>query len=798
MTLSYNWLQDYIPSDLSSEKVSEILTAVGLEVEHVEKKEQIPGSLKGIVIGKVLTCEKHADADKLKITTVDIGDGNNYQIVCGAPNVAAGQTVLVATVGATLYPKNGEPFEIKKAKIRGEESFGMICAEDEIGIGESHDGILILDNKWEAGTAAKTYFNLPEGEITFEIGLTPNRMDAMSHRGSAKDICAYLSNLENKIVALKMPTYQLPEKKAELPFSISIENSDACKRYCGISIANVNVKESPEWLKKKLNSIGVKSINNLVDISNYLLHDTGQPLHIFDYDKIKNQKINICTSIPQSKFKTLDNENIKTHAADIFICDDEKAMCLAGIYGGLESGVSATTKNIFIESASFNSIAIRQSMLRHNLRTDAAIRFEKGIDISQIKIALERAAALIIEICGGDIASEITDVYPEIIEAKILTVSIKKINELAGKNFSTSQIKLILTSLCFDILSEKEDELTLKIPLAKPDIEFLADIVEEITRIDGLDNIPFTGKINFSLNNASNTSTNYQKNNIAKRLVNLGFNEILTNAIVNADDFLDRDDVVKMLNSLTVDLNAMRATMLPSGLQAISHNINRRNSNLQFFEFGRTYHQENGNYKEIEKLSLFLTGNFAMENWISKINKIDFFYCKGLINFLTPNHRIVLQKEEHHFSILADKKNIGILKLLSPKETEKYGIKQDVFIIDFNWLELISILENKKIAFKEISKFPIVSRDLSLVLDNTILFADVEKIIKKSSSALLKSISVFDIFESEKLGENKKAVAVSFTFQDEEKTLTDNVIENEMQQIMSSLEKQFNAEVRGK
>ncbi|MBP6455240.1 MAG: phenylalanine--tRNA ligase subunit beta [Chitinophagaceae bacterium] len=798
MTLSYSWLQDYIPSDLSSEKVSEILTAVGLEVEHVEKTEQIPGSLNGIVIGKILTCQKHPNADKLSVTTVDIGNNEIHQIVCGAPNVDAGQTVLVAQVGATLYPKNGEPFEIKKAKIRGEESFGMICAEDEIGIGESHDGILILDNKWEAGTAAKTYFNLPEGEITFEIGLTPNRMDAMSHRGSAKDICAYLSNLEHKIIALKMPKYQLPEKKADLPFSISIENNEACNRYCGISIANVNVAPSPDWLKQKLNSIGVKSINNLVDISNYLLHDSGQPLHIFDYDKIKNQKINIKTSVAQAEFKTLDNEKIKTHPNDIFICDDEQAMCLAGVYGGLESGVSSTTKNIFIESASFNSIATRQSMLRHNLRTDAAVRFEKGIDISQVKISIERAAALIIEICGGEIASEIVDVYPKIIESKTLSVSLKKINALAGKNFSAEQIKLILTALCFEIISENEDELTLKIPLAKPDIDFLADIVEEITRIDGLDNIPFTGKINFSLNNASNTSTNKEKNDVAKKMVSLGFNEILTNAISNAENFNDRNDVVKMLNSLTVDLNAMRATMTPSGLQAIAHNINRRNSDLLFFEFGKTYHQENGKYNEVEKLSLFLTGNFAAENWLSKKNKIDFYYCKGLLNILLPNKKIELLKDENQFSIVVNKNKIGSLILLTPKEIEKFGIKQEVFCIDLNWLDVIKILDNKKVSFKEISKFPIVSRDLSLVLDKSILFADVEKMIKKSSSALLKSISVFDVFESEKLGDNKKAYAVSFTFQDEEKTLTDNVIENEMQQIMSSLEKQLQAEVRGK
>lgn len=790
MKLSYSWLKEFTNEEISEEKMSEILTAVGLEVEHMEKKEAIPGGLAGVVVGKVLTCGKHPNADKLKVTTVDIGGEAPVQIVCGAPNVDAGQTVVVSTVGSTLYPKEGEPFKIKKAKIRGEESFGMICAEDELGLGESHDGIITISEDIKPGTPAAAYYKLPEPSVQYEIGLTPNRMDAMSHMGAMKDVLAYMSNVNEQTAIMNTPETNLPVKSADLPFEIDIQDTDKCPRYMGVSIANVTVAESPSWLQDKLKGIDIQPINNVVDITNFVLHECGQPLHAFDYDKISDHKVIIRTAIEDEKFVTLDDKERSLLVEDLVIANPSGAMCIAGVFGGSESGVKNDTKNIFLESAFFEAIGIRKTSVYHNLRTDASARYEKGADISNLEYALHRAAQLICEIAGGEIASEVKDAYPNPKEKNTLTVSYSSMNDLAGKAYSKEQVKTILTSLGFDVKSEEKNALELIIPFAKPDIEFEADIVEEIMRIDGIDNIPFTGSINYSVSKSAHQKN--AKQEMASLLVGKGFYEIITNSITNSKYYPENENMVSMMNSLTSELDVMRPAMLETALQSIAHNHNRKNEDLKFFEFGKTYANRKGHYVESERLCLYMTGKQQAAHWSKPPEAIDLYYCKGIVASLLPEANF-----ESDGSIKLGKKRLGSIETISAEKRKAFGIDKSVWFVDMDWKAIRQSIENTKTRFTPLPKYPGTNRDLALVLDKGVQYTEVEKAIRKVVSDKMISLDVFDVFESDKLGANKKSYAVRLEFLDASKTIVDKDVDAEMKKVISSLEKTVGAEIRG-
>jgi phenylalanyl-tRNA synthetase beta chain len=814
MTISYNWLSDYLPAGqaglpekIEPGKLSKILTSIGLEVESLEHYESIKGGLKGLVVGEVVECEQHPNADKLKVTKVNTGSGQLLQIVCGAPNVAAGQKVIVAKVGTTIFPLKGEPVTMKVAKIRGVESEGMICAEDEIGLGEDHAGIVVLPNDAKVGEPASKYFKIYTDWI-YEIGLTPNRMDAMSHLGVAKDVCAYLSHHEHKTVKPKMPfvnTFKPDNNR--LPVKVMIENKEACQRYSGISIAGVTVKESPQWLQDKLKAIGQKPINNIVDITNFILHETGQPLHAFDADEIKGGKV-IVKNLPDgSAFTTLDGKERKLTANDLMICDAEEGMCIAGVYGGIKSGVKDSTKNIFLESAWFNPVSIRRTSVYHDLRTDAATHFEKGVDISNTVNVLKRAALLIKEIAGGTIASNIEDVYPEQKEKVRVGLKYRYLKKLSGKNYHPDAVMKILESLGFEILKESIDELVVAVPYNKTDITLPADLVEEVVRIDGLDNIEIPKAITITPATESLAAKESLREKLANSLTGLGFQEILTNSITDSNYYSEEvmKHSVKMINSLTAELNVLRPSMLETALQSIAYNINRKNSNLRFFEFGKIYATEKaGVYTEEEHFSIYITGADHNDEWRKKPQQSDFFVAKGIASFLlrscglndikyeAPAH------EEAGLSFTIKHRNIVVGKLVdvSKKHLKIFDIKQPVYFIDFIYEAILNLVIKKEIVFTELSKFQPVQRDLAVTVDKSLAFGEVENAVKKLNLTKLQEIRLFDVFESEKLGMNKKSFAINFTFLDESKTLTDKEIDEMMQQIIVAIEKQLNAEIR--
>ena len=806
MTISYNWLSEYLPEVIEPERLSRILTSIGLEVESLEKYESVKGGLDGLIIGEVLECNQHPNADKLKITKVDIGTKEPLQVVCGAANVAVNQKVVVATVGTTIYPIGGEPLTMKVAKIRGEESYGMICAEDEIGLGTSHAGIMVLPEDVVVGTPASEYFK-PYNDFIYEIGLTPNRMDAMSHLGVAKDVCAYLTHHNKKETKSKSPfNNSFKADNNHLPVTITVENEEACPRYAGVSLSGVTVQESPQWLKDKLVAIGLRSINNIVDITNYILHETGQPLHAFDADEIKGHHVIVKNLTEGTAFITLDEKERKLSAADLMICNgDGEPMCIAGVFGGLHSGVKETTKNIFLESACFNSISVRKTSVKHGLRTDAATRFEKGVDISNTVNVLKRAALLIKEIAGGEISSDITDVYPVHKEKVEVAIKYHYLKKLSGKNYHPDAVKRILTSLGFEVAKEGMDELRVTVPFCKPDISLPADLVEEIVRIDGLDNIDIPTSITISPSIDQSGLKEVLKEKIANYLVGQGFNEIFTNSITNSKYFNEEtlQSTVKMINNLSADLDVLRPSMLETGLEIIAYNINRKNSNIQFFEFGKTYTSKVvGEYNEEEHLALYLTGSNHEESWREKTKQLDFYKAKGLaeaVLTLCGIAEIGFVKEETSqlsVAIFSGKKQIGKLLEVGKKQLGEFDIKQSVYFIDFSYISILKKIEKQKIVYKEVAKFPAVQRDLAMVVSTATTYEAMENVVKKSKLNKLQSMRLFDVFESEKLGTNKKSMAVSFTFLDEEKTLTDKETDSMVNKLIEGFEKELGAEIR--
>ncbi len=788
---------------LDPEKLSRILTSVGLEVEGMEKFESIRGGLEGLIVGEVLECKQHPNADKLKITKVDIGTSEPLQIVCGASNVAAGQKVVVAIIGTTIYPTEGEPILIKKAKIRNEESQGMICSEDEIGLGSNHSGIIVLPAAAVPGSKASDQFKT-YNDWVYEIGLTPNRMDAMSHYGVARDVCAYLSHHHNRDTKLKNLFVNGFKKDNDiLSVKVTVENAEACPRYAGVCITGVEVKESPQWLKDKLGAIGIRSINNIVDITNYVLHETGQPLHAFDADEIKDSHVIVKNLSEGTPFTTLDKKEIKLSKDDLMICNGKgEGMCIGGVFGGWQSGVKESTKNIFLESACFAPASVRKTSLRHGLRTEAATRFEKGVDISNSVNVLKRAASLIKEIAGGEISCDIVDVYPQPKEKKQVAIKYHYLKKLSGKNYHPDAVMGILTSLGFEVLREGMDELCIAVPFSKPDVSIPADIVEEIVRIDGLDNIEIPASITISPSVATLELKESLREKISNYLAGRGFSEIFTNSITDSKYFSEEvlSGSVKMINSLSADLDILRPSMLETGLGSVSYNINRKNNHLQFFEFGKTYHsKEVGKYLEEEHLSIYLTGSSHEDEWREKASQQDLYKAKGIaaaVFTLCGSNDIHFEKNNSGIDIYNGKKLAGNIIAVGSEQLKIFDIKQPVYFIDIFYADLLKHVEKQKIVYSEVAKFPAVQRDLAMVVGKSTQYDAIENVVKKAKLAKLKGIRLFDVFESDKLGKDKKSMAISFTFQDAEKTLTDKEIDGMINLLIGNFENELGAEIR--
>ncbi|MHA4843669.1 phenylalanine--tRNA ligase subunit beta [Flavitalea antarctica] len=807
MTISYNWLQEYLPVTIEPERLNKILTSIGLEVENFEAYESLKGGLKGLIVGEVIEKEKHPNADKLSVTKVDIGGSELLQIVCGAPNVAAGQKVIVAPVGTTIFPGSGDPLTMKTAKIRGVESQGMICAEDEIGLGEDHNGIMVLSSDTKTGSEVAKLFDTYSDYI-FDIGLTPNRMDAMSHLGVARDICAYLSHHDGIDLKVKQPYPDHFNEGTKEPPAVLIENTDACQRYAGISISNIVVKESPLWLREKLKAIGQRPINNIVDITNFILHETGQPLHAFDISAIAGNRI-IVTNLPDGTlFRSLDDKERKLSASDLMICDgNREPLCIAGVFGGINSGVRPGTTGIFLESAWFNPIDIRKTSFRHGLRTDAATHFEKNIDISNAVKVLQRAALLITSIAGGEIDSKLVDVYPHPKEKTEVTVKYAFLKKLSGKNYTAGTSKKILLSLGFEIIREDEAGITVLVPFSKPDISLPADLVEEIMRIDGLDNVEIPGAITISPSIDTNGFRQILAEKTAIYLASVGFNEILTNSITNSAYYDDKelDKAVRLLNNLSADHNMMRPSMLETGLESLAYNINRKNADLRFFEFGKTYHQQGpGVYTETKKLCLYVTGNLHNDSWKGKSGSADVYYLKGVVARIlqligvekTEWEAGTGSKLESGLQVRINGDIIIEAGLVAEKELKRFDIKQPVFFADINWERLLESRPGKGVQYRELPRQLPVLRDLAMVVDKEVPYAAIEKSIRKLRLEKLEKLQLFDVFESEKLGKDKKSMAVSFTFLDEQKTLTDSEIDDMMQQLIKALTQDLQVEIR--
>ncbi|HEY2582531.1 MAG TPA: phenylalanine--tRNA ligase subunit beta [Mucilaginibacter sp.] len=798
MKISYNWLKEFIDTDKTPEEISKILTGTGLEVESFEKVQPVPGGLEGLVVGYVKECAQHPNADRLKVTKVDVGRGEDLQIVCGANNVAAGQKVVVATVGTTVYPTAGESFKINKSKIRGEASEGMICAEDEIGLGTDHAGIMVLDADAVVGTLAKDYFKLQD-DYLYEIGLTPNRADAASHLGTARDIAAFL-----KIGITKPDVSAFKVDNTNCVIKVVVENEQACPRYSGVTISGVEVRESPKWLKERLAVIGIRSISNIVDATNYVLHDLGQPLHAFDADAIKGNTVIVKNCAEGTLFKTLDDVERKLSADDLMICNAEEPMCIAGVFGGAESGVKVTTKNIFLESAYFNAVSVRKTAKRHGLKTDSSFRFERGTDPDMTVFALKRAALLIKQVAGGLISSEISDHYPKPVAPFPIEITYKNVDRLIGKAIPHGDIKGIIKALDIEVVGETGEGLSLKVPPYRVDITREVDIVEEILRIYGYNNIEIPTQIRASLNTSVRPDKDSVQNLISDLLSANGFNEIMSNSLTKSAYSSNLDKAVKILNPLSNDLDVMRQTMLFSGLEAIVHNQNRRNSDLKFYEFGKVYSVEEGKYAENQRLAIFVTGASSAEQWNHKTGAVSFYNLKAIVDGIIAKLNIQGANLE---DATCKKLKYGLKYTLNNKQLVKFGsvgaealkkvdADQEVFYADFNFDMILKQARKNKIVFEDVSKFPAVRRDLSMLIDKSIRFEQLKQIAQKAERKLLQDVNVFDVYEGDKLPAGKKSYALSFILQDNEKTLTDKAIDAIMQKIIYNLGKEAGAEIR--
>lgn len=810
MKISYNWLRTLIDTELKPEEIAVHLTACGLEVEGIEKSESVKGGLKGMVVGEVLECSKHPDADRLSLTKVSIGSGEPLSIVCGAPNVAAGQKVVIATVGAMLYPTTGEPFEIKKSKIRGALSEGMICAEDEIGLGESHAGIMILDAAAVPGTPAATYFRLKE-DFVFEIGLTPNRSDAASHLGVARDLAAVLNCLENsdKHHAHINGIQELPPASGILNIGVDVEEPSLCKRYSGITISGITVKESPDWLKNYLQAIGLRPINNIVDITNFVLHDLGQPLHAFDAFKIKGNKVVVRKAKAGEKFVTLDGVERSLNENDLMICNAEAPMCIAGVFGGLDSGVSSETTAIFLESAYFDAGSIRRSSKRHGLKTDASFRFERGTDPEMTVTALKRAVHLILELAGGQVSASLADVYPEKLEPYKVAFSYVNCTRLIGKEIERNTIRNIITSLGIEISSEGNDGLLLNVPLYKTDVTREADVIEEVMRIYGYNNVEVAPQVKFSVAYADRN--NHDKTNalISELLVNNGFSEIMSTSLTKEAYYSDKESLVHILNPLSSDLNIMRASMLYSGLEAIAYNTNRRSSDLKLFELGRTYtkkEQAGFAYSEEKHIALFMTGRKHGENPYGYNEKVSFYQLKACIEKIAERlgiKELRLEEAEGNTNFVqgvnfySGKKLLAEAGLLAKNVLKQFDITAEVFSADLKLETIYAASSGGRLEFAEVPKFPEVRRDLALLLNKTVKYREVEALAYQTERKLLRKVNLFDIYEGDKLEAGKKSYAVSFTLQDENATLTDKQVDAVMQKLMKAYTEKLGASIRG-
>ncbi|WP_289644672.1 phenylalanine--tRNA ligase subunit beta [Maribacter aestuarii] len=809
MKISYNWLKQFINIDWESQKTAALLTDLGLEVEGIEPFESLKGGLEGVVVGHVLKCEKHSNADKLKVTMVDIGAAEPVQIVCGAPNVEKGQKVPVATIGTTLFTNEGEPWKIKKGKIRGEESHGMICAEDELGLGESHDGILILNDKLKPGTPCSMIFEIEKDEV-FEIGLTPNRADAMSHYGVARDLKAGLKQKEITKELITPSTSHFNVDNRSLKIDVEVEKNELAPRYCGVTLSNLIVQPSPDWLKHRLNAIGITPKNNIVDATNYVLHELGQPLHAFDANKIKGGKIVVRTMPPGTKFTTLDGIERELHEEDLMICDTEKPMCIAGIFGGLHSGVTEHTTSIFLESAYFNPISIRKSAKRHGLNTDASFRFERGIDIENVEYSLKRAALLIKEIAGGDITSDIVDIYPNKMKDFEVFLAFEKIDKLIGQNIPQDTIKSILASLDIKVRNVTEAGMGLSVPSYRVDVQRQVDVIEEILRVYGYNNINFSEKLNASVAPTGRLDDHRIQHIIGNLLASKGFYEILTNSLTSPhyNNFLEDTDKgttsVEIINPLSGDLSVLRRSSLFSALEVAKYNINRKRSNLRLFEFGKTYHQSSSNRHERKYLSILLSGSVNEPSWTGESGQTGFFKMKSIVETillrLGINATISIPTSSTVFSegitLTSRDKALVSLGVVKKSIAKQFDLKQEVLFAHFEWDMILSLLENKSIKYKEIPKFPEVKRDFALLLNEATTFKEVYDIGFRTEKKMLTNITLFDVYQGKSLPESKKSYAVSFTLQDSKGTLTDKQIDRIMAKLQSNYERELGAELR--
>lgn len=817
MNVSYSWLKKYINVNKTAQEVADDLTSIGLEVDGVEEVETIKGGLKGLVVGEVLTCEAHPDSDHLHVTTVNVGEGEPLQIVCGAPNVAAGQKVVVATIGTVLYDGD-KSFTIKKSKLRGVESYGMLCAEDEIGVGTSHDGIIVLPADTKVGTLAKDYYNI-ESEAVIEVDITPNRSDAVSHYGCARDLAARyaLSNPEYKLNKPSVDAFKVDDNSYQI--KVSVEAAEDAPRYSGVVVAGVEVKESPEWLKKAIESIGLRSINNVVDASNYVLFSLGQPIHTFDADKIDGKHVIVKKLADGTPFTTLDGVERKLSSEDLVICNENEPMCLAGVFGGAKSGITENTKNVFIESAYFNPVTIRKTARRHGLSTDASFRYERGCDPNNTIFVLKFAALTIQEVAGGKIACDIIDEYPAPIKPAVVDLKFDYIDKLVGQHIDKNDIKTILKGLEMEIKNENEEGLTLEIPTYRVDVTRPADVVEDILRIYGYDKINIDSTVHSSLSYSPNPNSHKLQNLISNQLTSCGFYEIMNNSLTKSAYYsalneYKEENCVRLMNPLSQDLNVLRQTLLFGGLESIARNRNHKSLNLKLYEFGNCYyyhperHRDDivlSSYSEDYHLALWIAGNKGPQSWVRKEEKTSIFELKAYVENImkkagvTKYEWVDAESELFNQAIglkAGNGKQIAIIGSVNAKLTKAFDIDTEVFFADINWNWLLKALKGHKVLFTEISKFPEVKRDLALLVNNDVKFADIEKVAKQSETKLLKSVTLFDVYQGKNLEPGKKSYAATFILKDEEKTLKDAQIDAIMQKIQKALEDKLGAKLR--